>query len=114
MIHLSFYIQKGIENTMSLIYNIYYIGKDGSAKEFAKEMIESGIVEEIRAQEGNEKYEYFFPMDDEETVLLIDSWKDKEAIDNHHKSERMERIASLRKKYKLKMRVEAYVNSEGR
>ena len=57
---------------MSLTINIYYAGQNGNAKKFAKEMVSTGIVERIRAEEGNERYEYFFPMEDEETVMLID------------------------------------------
>lgn len=93
---------------MSLTVNIYYTGKNGSAKEFAREMMESGLVNKIRAEEGNERYEYFFPLDDPDTVLLIDRWRDQQALDAHHKSEMMEEIAALRKKYALRMRVERY------
>ena len=93
---------------MSFTVNIYYTGKNGSAKEFAREMMESGLVNKIRAEEGNERYEYFFPLDDPETVLLIDRWRDQQALDAHHKSEMMEEIAALRKKYALRMRVERY------
>lgn len=93
---------------MSLTINIYYSGKNGSAKEFANEMITSGIVDRIRKEEGNLRYEYFFPVDDPETVLLIDKWKNEEALDVHHKSEMMKEIAELREKYDLKMRVEKY------
>ena len=93
---------------MSFTVNIYYTGKNGSAKEFAREMTESGLVNKIRAEEGNERYEYFFPLDDPETVLLIDRWRDQQVLDAHHKSEMMEEIAALRKKYALRMRVERY------
>ena len=34
-------------------------------------------------------------MDDEETVLLIDSWTDQEALDKHH-APMMTRITELR------------------
>ena len=54
---------------MSFTVNIYYTGKNGGAKEFAREMTESGLVNKIRAEEGNERYEYFFPLDDPETVF---------------------------------------------
>ena len=74
----------------------------------AREMTESGLVNKIRAEAGNERYEYFFPLDDPETVLLIDRWRDQQALDAHHKSEMMEEIAALRKKYALRMRVERY------
>lgn len=93
---------------MSLVINIYYTGKNGNAKKFVEEMVSSGTVDLIRAEEGNERYEYFFSMDDKETVLLIDSWKDQQALDIHHKSEMMNKIAELRKKYHLQMRVERF------
>lgn len=73
-------------------------------------MMESGIVAAVRAEEGNERYEYFFPMEDLETVLLIDRWKDQKALDLHHKSEMMKQIATLREKYKLHLKVERYVD----
>lgn len=93
---------------MSLIVNIYYTGKNGSARKFAEEMMSSGIVDKVRAEEGNERYEYFFPMEDEETVMLIDRWKNQEALDLHHKSDIMKQIANLREKYSLHMKVEKF------
>ena len=69
---------------MSLTVNIYYTGENGNARKFAEEMILGGTVEAIRKEKGNIRYEYFYPIDDAETVLLIDSWEDQEAIDAHH------------------------------
>ena len=93
---------------VSLTINIYYTGKNRNARKFAEEMISTGIVDMIRNEEGNEKYEYFFPLDNQETVLLIDRWKNQEALDIHHKSEMMKKIAELRNKYELKMKVEKF------
>ncbi len=95
---------------MAITVNIYYTGKNGNAKKFAQEMVSSGIVKEIRAEEGNIRYEYFFPMDDEETVLLIDSWIDQKSIDVHHTSPMMKKITQLREKYDLHMNVERYLS----
>ncbi len=41
-------------------------------------------------------YKYFFPMDDKETVLLIDRWKDQPSLDIHHASPMMAKITELR------------------
>ena len=90
--------------------NIYYTGRNGSARAFAEEMTARGIVAAIRAEEGNLRYEYFFPMDDPETVLLIDQWRDQAAIDAHHASPMMGQIAALREKYDLHMRVERFLS----
>ena len=98
---------------MSITINIYYKGENGNAKKFAREMISSGIVDRVRAEVGNLKYEYFLPFDDEETVLLIDRWKNEEALDIHHKSEMMRQIADLRNKYHLSMKVEKFKSLEG-
>lgn len=97
---------------MAVMMHIYYRGTGGRARKFAEEMVSSGVVRQIRAEEGNLRYEYFFPMDDKETVLLIDSWKDQQAIDVHHASPMMGKIAALREKYDLHMKVERYVPDE--
>ena len=97
---------------MSLTVNLYYSGTNGSARRFAEEMENSGIAAAIRAEEGNERYEYFFPMNDPETVLLIDSWRDQEALDAHHASPMMKQLADLREKYDLHMRVERYISAD--
>lgn len=98
---------------MSVTINIYYTGKDGSAVRFAEEMVESGTVAAIRAESGNERYEYFFSMENPETVLLIDSWANQEAIDAHHASAMMAKITELREKYDLRMKVERFADAEG-
>ena len=92
--------------------NLYYTGTNGSARAFAEEMVQTGVVTSIRAEDGNLRYEYFFPMDDPETVLLIDQWRDQEAIDVHHASPMMGQIAALREKYDLHMKVERFVSED--
>ena len=94
---------------MSFTVNIYYTGTDGNARKFAEEMMANGIVEKVRAESGNLRYEYFIPMDDPETVLLIDAWESQESLDFHHKSPMMSEIAALRNKYRLKMRVQKFI-----
>jgi len=91
-----------------LTINLYYTGTNGSAKAFAEEMVSSGLVDRIRAEEGNLRYEYFFPMEDPETVLLIDKWTDEHALAIHHKSTMMNEIKKLRDKYQVTLRVERY------
>ena len=97
---------------MSITVNLYYTGENGNALKFAREMESSGTADAIRREEGNLRYEYFIPMQDEETVLLIDSWENQQALDLHHASPMMQTIAALRDKYDLHMRVERYVSDD--
>ena len=94
-----------------LTVNLRYTGENGAALAFAKEMTASGTVDSIRAEEGNIRYEYYISLDDPETVLLIDSWRDQAAIDAHHASSMMKTIASLREKYDLHMTAERFIDA---
>ena len=92
--------------------NLRYTGTNGNARRFAEEMLASGTVDKIRSEEGNLRYEYYYSLEDPETVLLIDSWFDQAAIDAHHASPMMETIAKLRVKYDLHMTVERFMGIE--
>ena len=92
--------------------NLYYRGSNGNARAFAEEMETSGIADSIRKEPGNLRYQYFQQLDDPETVLLIDSWADQEAIDAHHASPMMTQLAALREKYDLHMMVERFVSED--
>lgn len=97
---------------MAIIVNLLYTGKNGNARKFAEEMKSNGTVDAIRAEAGNIRYEYYIPMDDPETVLLIDAWESQKALDVHHASPMMATIAALREKYDLHMTVERFVSAD--
>ncbi len=97
---------------MAFMVQILYRGENGNARRFAAEMVSTGIVEKIRSARGNIRYEYFFPMDDTEAVLLIDQWENQEALDAHHASDTMQKILELRQRYDLHMTVERYIPDE--
>lgn len=96
---------------MSITVNLYYTGKAGAARAFAEEMVSGGTVKAIREEPGNLRYEYFFPMERPDTVLLIDSWENQEAIDRHHHTPMMAKIMELREKYDLHMQIERFVSA---
>ena len=97
---------------MSLVMNLYYKGKNGSARAFAEEMEKNGTAELIRKEEGNEMYSYFISLDDPETVLLIDAWKNQEALDKHHASPMMKTISELREKHDLHMSARRFISDD--
>ena len=93
---------------MSISVNLYYHGKNGAARRFAAEMERSGVAAAVRAEDGNLNYRYFLPLDDPETVLLIDEWRDQAAVDAHHASPVMAQIAQLREQFDLHMTARRY------
>lgn len=91
-----------------VIVNLYYSGKNGNARKFVEEVYSSNLINQIRDEVGNISYEYYFSKDSEDVVLLVDKWINQEALDYHHQSDAMVKIAELRKKYQLKLKVEKY------
>ena len=102
---------------MAITINIRYTGKNNAAQAFAREMISSGTVEKIRSEKGNLRYEYYLPFeettdDKNDTILLIDYWENQKAIDQHHATPMMKKIAELREKYDLHMTIERFVSDD--
>lgn len=91
---------------------ITYTGTGQNAQLFMNEMLRSGIVELIRKEPGNLRYDYYIPVEDPRSILLIDSWESQDALDLHHASPMMKTIAGLREKYDVHMKVERYVRIE--
>lgn len=92
--------------------HLYYTGPASNARSFAKEMEASGIADRIRKQAGNRCYQYFAPLDDPHSILLVDSWTDQAALDIHHASPMMQEILDLRSKYQLTVTAERYRSDE--
>ena len=103
-----------IPSRAQITINIRYTGKNGGARDYVKEMEESGIAARIRAVEGCLRYDYFFPADDPEGLLLIDEWADQEALNRYHSSPMMGEAAALREKYSLGGRKVTMFNPVGR
>lgn len=93
---------------MTITMQLYYSGQNGSASLFVTEMEDSGIATKIRQEPGNLAYNYYQSLSDPETILLVDTWKDQEALDIHHTSPMMQNILDLREKYSLTVRAERY------
>ena len=102
-----------IPSFAQLTINIRYTGENGGARKYVKEMKESGIAARIRAVEGCLRYDYFFPADDPEGLLLIDEWADQDALNRYHSSPMMEEAAALREKYGLTGRKVTMFNPVG-
>ena len=94
------------------IHFFYSSEQAGNAIAFAEEMERRGIADRIRAERGNLRYEYFTPLHDDKTILLIDCWEHQAALDAHHASPMMAQIAALRETYDLHMRVERFTGAE--
>ena len=90
---------------------IRYKGRKNNAKLFARDMINSGIVKNIREEEANLGYKYFTPYDDPETILLVSFWENQDAVDKYYNSPMMDIVNKLMEKYDIHSTIELYEQS---
>lgn len=93
---------------MGVTLNVYYRGTGGSAKRFVEEMESSGTLSRIRAENGNIGYEYYLSIEDPDTVLLVEHWASREALDAHSVSPNMRSVAAMKERLGLQSVIEVY------
>ncbi len=84
---------------MKRLVEVHYYIKDGKRAEFYNEIIRRGIADSARAEEGNEKYEYYFSPDNENELLLIEIWNSAEAVKIHMETPHYKELTELKKEY---------------
>jgi quinol monooxygenase YgiN len=84
---------------MKRFVEVHYYIKDGKRNDFYRTLIESGIADASRAEEGNEKYEYYYSLDNENELLLLEVWKSAEAVELHQQSAHFKQLGELKKEY---------------
>jgi len=92
----------------NLMLNVTYTLKPGKRAEFfnALNIIEAGKLS--KAEPGNIKYEYFYPVDSEDQLFLIEIWKDDAAFSIHINTEHFKKLQSLKEEYVSEVSIEKY------
>ena len=84
---------------MKQFLEVHYIVKDGMREEFYEQILSEGIDEASRAEAGNEKYDYYFSAENTNELLLLEVWKDEEAVQLHGQTEHFARLGELKKEF---------------
>ena len=84
---------------MKRLVEVHYHIKDGKRTEFYNEIIRRGIADSARAEEGNEKYDYFLSPEDENELVLFEIWSSAEAVKLHMETEHYKALTGLKKDY---------------
>lgn len=84
---------------MKQFVEVHYFVKDGMRDEFYRAIIENGIAAASRAEEDNEKYDYYLSPDNENELLLIELWASAEAVWEHSQTLHFKTLGELKQEY---------------
>lgn len=84
---------------MKQILEVHYYVKPGQRQAFYDALLKSGIPAASRAEEGNEQYAYYFSPDNAGELLLLEVWRDAQAVARHGETPHFKALGALKAAY---------------
>lgn len=82
-----------------IVLNVINRCKPGLRNAFLERLRAEGIGAASRADEGNLKYDYYIPVDDDSDVLLVEKWQDADALKKHGEQPHFARLMAFKPEY---------------
>ena len=94
-----------------IVLNVTYKCKPGMREAFLEAIQSEGIDEASRKEPGNLKYGYFLPLDGGD-LLLVEHWRDADALQAHAETPHYARLKELKSAYVTETVVERFETAE--
>lgn len=94
-----------------IVLNVTYRCKSGLRDKFLESIMTEGIDEASRAEEGNLRYAYYYPADGSDELLLVEKWRDAEALAAHGRQPHYLRLKELKAEYVEDTVIEKYLTT---
>ena len=79
-----------------LFLNVTYTMKPGMREVFLKEV--QGILDTVRREDGCLAYAYYLPVEEDDTLLLVERWRDQAAQQVHLAAPHMAALGKLKER----------------
>ena len=91
-----------------IIVRVKYRTQEGQREAFLQQLFDEGLPQACRAEEGNISYDYFLSYEDPNEILLLEQWKNGEALAKHGKEPHFARLGQVRVECGVKSTVESF------
>ncbi len=78
---------------------VTYEVKPGERENLVNAVIEAGILEKIRKEDGCISYQYYFDSTDANLILLVEKWETEANQQEHLKTDHMETFKGIKERY---------------
>lgn len=79
-----------------LLLNVTYTMKPGMRDTFLKEVQVQGILDAVCQEDGCLQYAYYLPAEEDNTLLLVERWRDRVAQQVHLTTPHMAALAKIK------------------
>ena len=84
---------------------ITYLAKPGCKQAFVDAVTEAGILSLIRQEDGCRHYQYYYPADQEDIILLVEEWESIQHQQVHMTQPHMAELMRLNAEYILETKL---------
>lgn len=91
-----------------LLMQVIYRVKEGKRDEFIQKVKEAGIMTASKQEPGNLLYDYYYPTDDNNNVLLIEAWTNTKTQVAHTNTEHFNKLSEIKKEYVEAVHIKKY------
>lgn len=92
-----------------IVLNVTYKCKPDMREQYLEAIKAEGLDAACRAEDGNIKYDYYMSADRCDEMLLVEKWRDAEALALHQQQAHFARIGELKKEFTEETLLEKYV-----
>ena len=92
-----------------IVLNVTYKCTPEKRDAFLNKLNEEGLAAACRAEAGNIKYDYYLPADGSDELLLVEKWRDKEALRIHTGLPHFARIGEVKNEIGIETVIEKFV-----
>ena len=85
---------------------VKYSMKPDSKEEFLQKVAAAEIPKLTRNEAVNIRYEFYCPVDDENSLLLLEQWTDFSAVETHRAMDHIQSLIALKKDYVLDTQID--------
>ena len=91
-----------------IVLNVTYKCRPGLREAFLERILSEGVDERCRAEDGCLKYDYYLPFDDNGELLLVEKWRDADALAAHGRQPHLLALGGFKKDYVTETVVERF------
>ena len=91
-----------------IVLNVTYKCSPDRGRRFLEAIWTEKLDEACRAEEGNIKYDYYYPADDGDELLLVEKWQDATALKAHGETPHFAQLGTIKPEYVTETVVERF------
>lgn len=88
---------------------VYYHCENGMRAAFLKALEDAQIAKRCQSEPGNVQYSYYLPVDNPNTVLLLEKWENEEAQKVHLATDNFKVLTDIKAKFVVDTKIERYI-----